>query len=120
MWKTWKREKWVLLFTNYNEWLCAECVKDHNKTDYVIKSNGIEISKKCSYEGCMDEIEYYCKDCKLHFCSKCLKLHSTHTVEKLKNPLFYYYTTFSRFASFQTSIGEISMSPGHVRWPYST
>ena len=30
------------------------------------------------------------------------------------------YTTFSRLASCQTSIGEISMSPGHVRWPYST
>ncbi|MCQ2817074.1 MAG: BspA family leucine-rich repeat surface protein [archaeon] len=79
--------------TECKKLLCLSCFQQHQDEFFnhiVYKSNGMKMnffceSNACSFNG---KIEYYCDQCKQHFCRGCLKAHNTHTRITKINTIF--------------------------------
>ena len=58
------------------KWLCASCISSHNKSKKSHKTN--KVCHLCKNDTFSQKSDYYCFDCKFHFCKLCKSNHIKH------------------------------------------
>lgn len=69
-----------------NKWLCIQCLLIHSKLNRSHKTFKGKITVESNCPSHKEKVyEYFCKNCKKHFCSLCLNQHQEHQYCQLSN-----------------------------------